>query len=498
VSQLLIRADAGPRIGAGHLLRCVALAQAWRREGGEAAIASRCQAEPLRRRVETAGVELVPLAGVELHPADPRETLDIAARRGPAWIVLDGYQFDPAYQRCLRTAGHRLLIIDDTAHQPAYEAEILLNQNLGAEALAYQTSLGTKRLLGPRYALLRTEFQEWRDRRREIRVKARRLLVTLGGSDPENVTLKVIHALNQVPECEARIVIGPSNPHTDALVHAAKLAGPECALLRDVADMPAMMGWADAAVSAAGSTCWELAFMGVPSLVVVVAENQRSVAEGLARAEAAINLGWHEDVSSSRIGQAVCALMESSPCRKALAERARPLVDGEGSNRVVAEMRGQPLRLRRVRDSDCRQLWEWANDQSVRAASFVTDPIPWKAHVAWFAGKLRDPAVQIYIAIDRAENPIGQVRFEQDGADATISVALDRNFRGMGLGSTSLDLAVRRFFRERPSAQLVHAYIRPGNEHSVRAFMKAGFEQAGATVVGEQPALHFIRHRGEV
>src|SRR5207245_1177027 len=115
-------------------------------------------------------------------------TLTLARDLGVEWLVLDGYHFDPAYQEGARASGLRLLVIDDVVHQARYSADILLNQNLDAEHLRYRAGANTELLLGPRYALLRQEFLGWQRWDRSISPVARRVLVTVGGGDPDNVT----------------------------------------------------------------------------------------------------------------------------------------------------------------------------------------------------------------------------------------------------------------------------------------------------------------------
>ena len=296
VRGLVIRADADGRIGTGHLTRCLALAQAWRAQGGEACVVGRCDSPGLRARLLDNNIELVSLERV--HPDEKDLALTLRTlesnriRQGgrPSWLVLDGYHFDPEYHLAIRRSGHPLLVIDDTGHLAHYHASILLNQNLGADELPYHCDDDTVQLFGPRYALLRPEFQRWRDWSRTIPEVAKHLLVTMGGADPDNVTLKVIDAIRQLdqPALETRIVVGPANQHYEVLSEAA---GSDAAieLLVNVDDMASHMAWADVAVSAGGSTCWEAAFMGVPCLFVIVAENQRRSVEGLAAASAAID-----------------------------------------------------------------------------------------------------------------------------------------------------------------------------------------------------------------
>ena len=242
-----------------------------------------------------------------------RGILDKLKTRGPKrepWFVVDGYHFDAEYQKSIKAAGYKLLWIDDYGHADHYYADLVLNQNISADPFLYSNREPyTQLLLGPRYALLRREFERWQDWQREIPPMAQKVMVTLGGADPDNVTLKVIQALKQVdvPGLEAQIVIGPANPHLELL---KKEIGDESRLnlLMNVADMPALMAWADVAISAGGTTGWELAFMGLPGLIIILADNQRPVGQWLDQSGIGVNLGWHAALSPEQIAQADCLI----------------------------------------------------------------------------------------------------------------------------------------------------------------------------------------------
>jgi UDP-2,4-diacetamido-2,4,6-trideoxy-beta-L-altropyranose hydrolase len=269
---------------------------------------------------------------------DLQSTLTLLAELKAAYVVLDGYEFDFEYQRAVRTGGGRLLVIDDTVRLARYDADILLNQNLGAAQLKYNCNSDALVLLGPEYALLRREFTFWRSRLHTVPETARKILVTLGGSDPDNVTLKVIQALRrlEIARLEIRVVAGPANPHIDELSDAAVAFPGRLELLNAVADMAPLMAWADLAVTGAGSTCWELACLGLPAVSLVMAENQRGIAEELGAAGVVFNLGWHEDVTAERIANAVDGLLFSSFRRLRMSQKGRALVDGKGAERVAS------------------------------------------------------------------------------------------------------------------------------------------------------------------
>jgi len=497
---LIVRADANGEIGYGHLSRCLALSQAAKADGYNVMFITACDSPVLNQRLGDEGFGVVSVDRPFPDPADWKATSEVLAVHPGAWVMLDGYHFDETYQQRARETGHRLLVIDDMAHLKHYYADIVLNQNLHAEQLNYSCESYTRLLLGTRYVLLRREFLKWRGWKREIPEVARKVLVTLGGGNPDNVTLKVIQALQQVDldGLEAVVVVGGSNPYYQELQSAIRYSPFAIRLEHNVTNMPELMAWADVAVSAGGSTCWEVAFMGLPNLVLILADNQRLVAERLDTAGVAVNLGWYENLSSAEIAQVLTQLLAAARVRMEMSWHGQQLVDGEGVNKVLRYIRGETISLRQVRGDDCRLLWEWANDPDVRAVSFSEEPILWEQHVEWFNGKIRDSECIMYIALTDHDHPIGQVRYDIDKDEATISVSVDRQFRGLGCGSAIIKIACERVFAS-TDVHAIHAYVKANNAASAHAFVTVGFEDLGTKIVRECQVLHLVlqRQRGD-
>jgi UDP-2,4-diacetamido-2,4,6-trideoxy-beta-L-altropyranose hydrolase len=401
-------------------------------------------------------------------------------------VVLDGYRFLGRYQQAIKQAGFRLLAIDDYGHAEHYWADLVLNQNLNAEENLYrQREPNTHLLLGTGFALLRREFGKWREWKREIQQLGRKVLVTLGGSDPDNVTGVVIEALAQVAVdgLEAIVVVGASNPHRAKLEAALAGGGAAIELRSSVTDMPALMAWADVAVAAGGTTSWERALMGLPSLVIVLADNQREVAEASERAGIGWNLGRHQQLSAQAIALSLQRLLQDGPTRALMAQRGSELVDGRGAERVVRKLRDGDLCLRPAAPEDCRLIWEWANEPAVRAASFSPEAIPWGVHQEWFAARLNDPNCALFVALNKACVPIGQVRCDVKGDGvAVLSISLDPRFRGKGHGPQLIRKAAEELFG-RGSVATIQAFIRHGNAASQKAFEKAGFRKLEETII---------------
>src|SRR5258706_3099130 len=421
---LLVRADADAVSGTGHVLRCIALAQAWSGRGGRVVFATARPSAVLSQRIRSVGASVVALEEACPAPGDLAATLSLCKqlqREEDAlpWIVVDGYHFDNPYQKALRQAG-RLLVIDDNAHLSDYDADIVLNHGIQAPRLNYGTARDSWLLLGTRYALLRDEFAPWRGAERKVPKKAQKILVTLGVGDSENVSAKAIGALQQFPseEIVARIVVGPLHPYVAALKrlveHSANIF-----LHTDVSEFAPPMEWTDMAIAGAGPTVSELAVMQVPVLLLVLAENQSAVAQGVDEFGAARSLGWARSVTVSALVDALRELKDDQSKRQRMAARGRLLVDGLGVERIIGAMAerqrfvaGGDLRIRLASYDDALLLWQWANDPVARQNSFNSAAIAWDDHEAWYREKLASRNCRNWI-LEIGDLPVGQIRYDR-------------------------------------------------------------------------------------
>jgi len=480
-------------------MRCLALAQAWSTTAGSCEFVLAHGTPELESRIREEGFRVNSITAEPGSDDDVRRTLEIAHERNTAWVVIDGYCFTANYHRAIKNRSCRLVVIDDGGLGDSCVADVVVNQNPYATATSYaHCPRSTSLLLGARYALLRREF--WSPSPRlTISGKAERVLVTFGGTDPDNVTSMVLRALRMTPPNGGQVilVVGDGNPHYDSVVSQARDVGRWVRIKRGVRKMSELMRWADLAISAAGGTCWELAAMGVPMMLVPIADNQLPVADILERKRAAVNLGPAWKLSAERIAEAMHTLRIDSERRKDLLENARGLVDGKGAHRVATAMMDTQLTLRSADASDMQLLWEWANEPAVRAVSFSQNAIPWDVHQKWMERRLADPDTRLYVGIDSAALPVGQVRFDLHDNEATLSVTLDPTFRGRGYGPILLSQSCRKLFRE-TSTVLVEAFVKPDNVPSLRAFIRAGFIETGQTLQKGQPAVRFIARRDEL
>lgn len=498
LGMLLVRADASEKIGSGHIMRCLALAQAWQDAGGCVAFVMARRSPGMEERLlsEQVRVECLELPAGTLE--DAQRTADLAQRYAAKWVVIDGYHLGADYQRELKEHGLKLLCIDDHGTIGQYHTDVILDQNTTASAEQYRQRCPTGRLLlGSRFALLRREFIARRNWKREVAPFGHKVLVTMGGSDPANVTLKVIEALAgaKIDGLECMVVAGGSNPHVASLEAAVRHAAVPIHLVKNATNMPELMAWADIAIAGAGSTCWEMCLLGLPALLIDLAENQLPIARRLAELEVSVHIGDAQSVTPANIALCAERLLRSQSSRTEMSRKSADLVDGDGAARALVFLRSE-LRLRKVASSDCALLWGWANLPEVRAVSFSSQGIPWEQHVAWFQTKVADENTVFYIA-ERAGQSIGQFRAEITGSHAAVSISLGRDHRGEGLGFQLLMLATEELLRH-PKIRTIDAFVKPENQASIRLFRRAGFRQQSPKTMSGQQAFHFVLDAGRI
>lgn len=493
----LIRTDATPQTGAGHFMRCLALAHASRERGIKVIFAvSHDSSVPFPDKIPS-DLEIKKIYAPRGSREDAEETVKLAEKTHSSWIILDGYHFDTAFQKVIKDSGIRLLVIDDYAHAGFYYADIVLNQNMYARPDLYEgRHAGTRLLLGTRYVLLRPEFRKWCTWQRVITDPVKKILVTMGGSDQSHASLKVLRALQCIddPYLEVRVVTGFHNPDCRQLEEERKNCRFNLTFIDNASDMAELIAWADVGISAAGSTSWELAFLGLPSLLVSLSQNQVPVAQVLDEKKVSKDLGVFETVSKNSLQEHLLELMNSQMLREQFSRNGRLLVDGFGPDRVIMEMSSSELHLQPVTKDDCMQIYSWINDPEVRSNSFSDRFIPLKEHKQWFYKRLSDPSCVYFLVINCENTPLGQVRFDINGKDAVISVLIAKESRGMKLGQRAIILALESLFRIQP-VDNIHAYVKAENIRSLNAFKKSGFRFLEETTKNNQAAYHLILKR---
>jgi UDP-2,4-diacetamido-2,4,6-trideoxy-beta-L-altropyranose hydrolase len=498
--HLYVRADADGKIGTGHIMRCIALAQAWKDQGGEVTFISQCESGALKERIQNEGFRLVALDHVCPDSADLKNTLAILKSESADqkhWLVLDGHHFTTEYQNAIRDEGIRLLVIDDMNHLPHYHANILHNQNIHAPDLKYRCDEDTTLLLGTRYVLLRSEFLKYQDFKRQIPDRAKNILVTLGGADPDNVTLKVVEALKllHAPDIAVRIIIGPANPHQKTLRKAIGLAHFKTEFLINPPNMPELMAWADLAISAGGSTCWELAFMGVPIMALMLADNQKAATEKISKEGFAVSLGCYKTFDEKITSGEINTLIQSKDRRLNMGQKGQALIRATGRNHLCERMFASSISIKPAKESDCELIWYWVNDQDVRNSAFCSDVIPFEDHKKWFHSKINEPQSYQFVGYDSSNQPIGQIRFDElSEREYDVDISIDKRFRERGYGLELIKQAIRELLNF-TNVDIIQSYVKLNNSASKDVFLKAGFIREKDTIINNFECFHLIWKR---
>ncbi|MBF0319455.1 MAG: UDP-2,4-diacetamido-2,4,6-trideoxy-beta-L-altropyranose hydrolase [Nitrospirae bacterium] len=325
--DVIIRADAYPEIGTGHLMRCLALGQSCVDRGWRVVFTTYCEAASLISRLSDEKFEVLPLNGLSDTVMPPYKN---------CWGVADGVAFGSRFHKSLQDAGYKLLIIDDMAAIDFYHGAIVLNQNLHAESLTYNHGPGTKLLLGPEYTLLRREFIQYCGVEKIITDKCVNLLITLGGADRENFTQKVLSSVKDINNINITVVVGAGNPNIESIKKIRATA--PVTILQSITNMASVMASQDIAVTSGGTTVWELAFMGVPSVVGRIAPIEDYLVEGLNRLGLFIDTGWFEGTTEDEIRDNLLKLLTNWKLRKEMSRLGQRIVDGYGRNRVLDAM----------------------------------------------------------------------------------------------------------------------------------------------------------------
>lgn len=500
MARIAIRCDASPRVGTGHVARCVALARALRSRGAEVEMLSRDLPDRIRKLlVDGAGVTLRALPpaisaardtdgpalahagwldGSQL--ADAEQCARILAE-GPrtGWLVVDHYALDARWERRMRAAADRILAIDDLADRD-HDCDALLDQNFFPEAESRYTGHVPPRaqlMCGPKYALLREEFARARGAHSPRDGRLRRVFVCFGSFDPAGQTLRALEAIDAaaIEGVAVDVAIGDDNPRRGA-IEAFCRTRPYIGLHVDTAGVCDLMARADLAIGASGSMNWERAALGLPSIVTSVADNQHAVAQPLAAELGCIYLGAAADWRPDTLAGLLRGLNGAPTLMAGLSARAGALADGKGAVRVAARLLPEPLALRLAQATDCEAVLAWRNAEETRRESHDPRPIDAEAHRAWFQRVLQDPDTALLIG-ERGGEPVGVLRYDLQGRSgrALVSVYLVPGRHGSGLGGALLRAGSRWLREHIPAVARLRAEIRPGNLRSVGAFAESGY-----------------------
>jgi UDP-2,4-diacetamido-2,4,6-trideoxy-beta-L-altropyranose hydrolase len=327
--KILIRTDASVKIGTGHVMRCLTLAEQLRKQGADVAFISRMHEGNLNSWIRVSkGFPVYELPtdlewqrirgdwplykcwlGTSLEN-DVSETKKILLNYNDKvdWLIVDHYALDIQWEKALRSYVGKIMVIDDLANR-SHDCDVLLDQNLYKDMYTRYDDLvplECQRFLGPTYALLRKEFIEARKKLRLRNGRVRRILIFFGGSDPTNETMKALDALTllQTLDLSVDVVVGRSNPNREQI---EKRCVTMCNVnyYCQVDNMAELMAHADLAIGAGGTTTWERCCLGLPAIVVAVAANQIKTAEVISGLGAIKFLGMSDHIDAQELADII-------------------------------------------------------------------------------------------------------------------------------------------------------------------------------------------------
>ena len=339
-------------------MRCLTLADALRERGAHTRFVCRQLPDEMHARMKLAGHEVTCLPALTAaEPADElaqssmlgtsqahdaRDALSALADRAWELLVVDHYAIDARWESALRSAARRIMVIDDVADR-AHDCDLLLDQNLHADmSTRYDGRIdpGTRRLLGPEFALLRPEFAELRSQVLPRDGHIRRVFVLFGGFDALNFTGRTLAVLERVAlaDVDVDVVIGAGHPHRGQIERDCARLDFDCHVQSE--EVAQLMASADLAFGAGGSSSWERCCVGLATLCVSFADNQRSIALALAAAGASEFVGDEQTATGRRLEELLRALVADPERVRRMSERAFALVDGQGARRVCDAIEG--------------------------------------------------------------------------------------------------------------------------------------------------------------
>ena len=496
--KIAFRVDASLEIGTGHVMRCLTLAEAMRACGAHCFFISREHSGHLLDHIRATGFEAVSLPPEESdYQPEPNEPAhanwlgcdwrtDVDQARSalekiqPDWLIVDHYAIDSRWETVLIPNYGKLMVIDDLADRTHY-CDLLLDQNLveGMEE-RYQDKVPDKcsLLLGPEYALLQPIYAELHDHAPCRQGPVKRILVFFGGTDQNNLTGRTLSAFLKLDrqDIEVDVINAVNSPYADS-VREQVSSHNNIHLHDSLPTLAPLMLKADLAIGAGGATSWERVCMGLPTLVITLAENQIPIADSLAQRGLVRWLGHHDKISDLNIHQSLSQFVEND-IESTWSVRCLESVDGRGVNRICAVLTidtATPIRVRRGGMRDEALLLEWANDPVTRSNSFTSEKIDSNTHHKWFLNRINNADdCRLYITETMEGVPVGYVRFDRDSLEWEIHYALASVYRGRRLGRALLEASLIKFRSEHGKATIV-GKVKCENRPSIRIFESLGF-----------------------
>lgn len=342
--RVIIRADASAHIGSGHIMRCLVLADELKAAGKDVVFVCRLLTGHSCEYIEQRGYRVLRVpSDIPLQlPSDPeefRKDIDTVLRASSSsnpqtnWLIIDHYSIDHTWEKAVRNYFDGIFVIDDFSNR-YHTADLLLNQNIPNEmAYRYHNLVPhhCKLLLGPEFLLLRPDFYTARRNLRNREGKLNRLLVFFGGSDPTNETKKVLQTLKNmvIQDIRIDIIIGRANHQVSSITQSCKEIS-NVELHFQIENMAELIANADFALGAGGVSMWERCYLGLPSAVVIQADNQQEASSWVSNMGAVWYMGEHHQVTAQHYESILYKALSSPQALEDMSSRGLELTAGKG------------------------------------------------------------------------------------------------------------------------------------------------------------------------
>lgn len=480
--RFTFRVDSSPVIGMGHLMRCLTLANGLKKRGFECSFICRDFAENGSSQFIEGNfpIELMSIEGLQLSEdwlgvpseKDVKDAIAIVSQKSVDWLVIDHYQIDQQWQKEFRARfpDTKIMVIDDLVR--SHDCDLLLDQTYGRTADEYRSLVpeNTTFCLGAEFALLRQEFRSLRAKQGNIDNNSRHILVTLGGGNQGKALRVIGRALRELfkkHKFTATVITGDV---PDLYLDDYKALGQSVDLLSFSNNIAEEMTKADFVIGAGGGTSWERCCLGLPTVVLTLAENQIEIARILNEKEA----GFSVATEQREIADAVEKLLTDPALLAKMSENAASLCDGAGVSRVINSILGTSLNFRDANADDARFIYE-ARYAGNASRFYRNKEVPtFDAHVAWLDKAFQSEDIHLS-CMSLCGVDVAHVKLDKHSpTSGEIGICLAENWRGRGLGQAILETA-NRYFSDLGIFQ-IHAEVHKDNRASANIFERAGYQ----------------------
>lgn len=481
--KVLIITEGSSKIGFGHVTRCMSLYQAFMEKGATVRFIVNGDSK-IESILKNTNYEVFNWL------EDPDRLFKLLKEYD--LTVIDSYLADESFYQKLSKSVPLAAYIDDN-NRINYPEGIMINGSILAEKINYPQSEGVHYLLGSQYIPLRREF--WSVPEKTVKTDVKNIMLTFGGDDLRNLTPDMLKLLiSHCPDMNKKIVIGNGFKNISE-IEDLKDDNTELIYYPDAQGMLKTMFESDIAISAGGQTLYELAKVGLPSLAIGVAHNQAHNVENWEKVGFMDFAGfWDAEYLNKSVLEKLDLLMDKE-IRIKRCKIGRKFVDGKGALRIAKiclnEYYAENTKLRAAEARDVKNVYRLSSDDEVRKNSFNTDKIEFAHHKKWFKDKLEDPDTMFLVAQSPTDF-IGQVRFDLEENEATISISINSKFRGLGLGSIIIEKSIEHIKENLTHIEIIKAYIKESNEKSINLFKKMNFKNRENFWIENQDALLYI------